>query len=76
MQNIDFKCMYSERQGPKRKQISPWIRPKYLGPNSYIYLNLGPAAGLEQTINTALQLHIIEMRAVVLVGLARADELV
>jgi hypothetical protein len=39
----------------------------------YIFLNLGPAAGPAQANTTVLQLPIIETRAEVLLGLARAD---
>ncbi len=39
----------------------------------YIILNLGPAAGPAQANTTVLQLPIIETRAEVLLGLARAD---
>ena len=39
----------------------------------YIFLNLGPAAGPAQANTTVLQLHIIETRAEVLLGLARAN---
>ena len=39
----------------------------------YIFLNLGPAAGPVQANITVLQLPIIETRAEVLLGLARAD---
>ena len=41
----------------------------------YIFLNLGPAAGPAQAYTTVLQLPIIETRAEVLLGLARADVL-
>ncbi len=41
----------------------------------YIFLNLGPAAGPAQANLTDLQLPIIETRAEVLLGLARADDL-
>jgi hypothetical protein len=40
----------------------------------YIFLNLGPAAGPAQAHTTVLQLPIIETRAEVLLGLARADD--
>ena len=39
----------------------------------YIFLNLGPAAGPAQAYIIVLQLPIIETRAEVLLGLARAD---
>jgi hypothetical protein len=39
----------------------------------YIFLNLGPAAGPAQAYTIVLQLPIIETRAEVLLGLARAD---
>ncbi len=39
----------------------------------YIFLNLGPAAGPAQANITDLQLPIIETRAEILLGLARAD---
>ena len=39
----------------------------------YIFLNLGPAAGPVQAYTIVLQLPIIETRAEVLLGLARAD---
>ncbi len=40
----------------------------------YIFLNLGPAAGPAQAYTIVLQLPIIETRAEVLLGLARADD--
>ena len=40
---------------------------------NYIFLNLGPAAGPAQAYTIVLQLPIIETRAEVLLGLARAD---
>ncbi len=40
----------------------------------YIFLNLGPAASPAQANISVLQLPIIEMRAEVLLGLARADD--
>ena len=40
----------------------------------YIFLNLGPAAGPVQAYTIVLQLPIIETRAEVLLGLAKADE--
>ncbi len=43
--------------------------------NYCIFLNLGPAAGPAKANITDLQLHIIETRAEVLLGLARADVL-
>jgi hypothetical protein len=39
----------------------------------YIFLNLGPAGCPAQANTTVLQLPIIETRAEVLLGLARAD---
>ena len=39
----------------------------------YIFLSLGPAAGPVQANITVLQLPLIETRAEVLLGLARAD---
>ena len=39
----------------------------------YIFLNLGPAVGPAQAYKIVLQLPIIETRAEVLLGLARAD---
>ncbi len=42
----------------------------------YIFLNLGPAAGPVQANIIDLQLPIIETRAEVLLGLARADGVV
>ena len=39
----------------------------------YIFLNLGPAAGPAQAYTIVLQLPIIETRAEVLLGLAKAD---
>ncbi len=59
MSRISFYLGTFEREGQMQKY--------------YIFLNLEPAAGPAQAYTIVLQLPIIETRAEVLLGLARAD---